>query len=339
MGSTLCRRLAQEGHAVTALSRDPARTGARVGAEVRSLQGSIADPKSIAEAAADAEVIFHAAGIADLDAPARVLRWVHVAGTENVLRAARFARVRRVVHISCSNVSLSHEDRMHWDEKRVLPSLPVGLHARTKLMAEELALAHSDDTLQVTALRPALLWGPDDIDGISRLTHAVRSGAFRLYGGGRNIVATTHVDNLVTAALLAARAPEPAARPYYVTDGEFLEAREFYTRFFSALGLAPLKLEGSLAYALAKSRLRDWIRQNGDASRAAVLQVGKSALFDVSRATFDLGYEAKLDLDARMTEVAEWVRAQGGLDRVLLRARARPADSDVDEQVRAAGGD
>ena len=339
MGSALCRVLLREGHSVSALTRDPARAGARVGAELRTVAGSVADPASIAEAASGADVIFHAAGIADVDAPERVLRWVHVAGTENVLRAARFAKVRRVVHISCADVSLTHEDRMHWDEKRLLPTLPVGQHARTKLMAEELALAQSDDTLEVVALRPALLWGPDDIDGVSRLVRNVRSGLFTLYGGGRNIVATTHIDNLVKAALLAAGAPEAAARPYYITDGEFLEAREFYTRLFSALGLAPLMLQGSLTYALAKARLRDLIQQNQGATRAVVLQTGKSALFDVSRATFDLGYEAKLDLDARMSETSDWVRAQGGLDRVLLRARARPAVSDVDDQVRAAGGD
>jgi nucleoside-diphosphate-sugar epimerase len=339
VGSALCRVLLRDGHSVSALTRDPTRAGARVGAEVRTVAGSVADPVSIAQAASGADVIFHAAGIADVDAPERVLRWVHVAGTENVLRAARFAKVRRVVHISCADVSLTHEDRMHWDEKRLLPTLPVGQHARTKLMAEELALAQSDDTLEVVALRPALLWGPDDIDGVSRLVRNVRSGLFTLYGGGRNIVATTHIDNLVKAALLAAGAPEAAARPYYITDGEFLEAREFYTRLFSALGLAPLMLQGSLTYALAKARLRDLIQQNQGATRAVVLQTGKSALFDVSRATFDLGYEAKLDLDARMSETSDWVRAQGGLDRVLLRARARPALSDVDDQVRAAGGD
>ena len=343
VGSALCRALARAGHTVTALSRDPARASARITAsgqvDVRAVAGSIGDPSSVADAAADADVIFHAAGIAELDAPERVLRWVHVAGSENVLRAARFAKVRRVVHISCADVSLTHEDRMHWDEKRQLSTLPVGQHARSKLMAEELVLAQSDDSLEVVALRPALLWGPDDIDGISRLARNVRSGLFTLYNGGRNIVATTHIDNLVRAALLAAVAPEAAGRPYYVTDGEFLEAREFYTRLFSALGLAPLMLQGSLGYALAKARLRDLVRQDHGATRAVVLQAAKSALFDVSRATFDLGYEAKLDLDARMNEIGDWVRAQGGLERVLLRARARSVSADVDAQVAAAGGD
>jgi 2-alkyl-3-oxoalkanoate reductase len=317
--------------------RSPVR-GVRVG-ELEVREGSIADPAQIARAAEGCDVLFHAAGIAELDAPERVLRWVHVAGSENVLRAARHAKVGRVVAISCADVSLAAEDRMHWDEKRSLPTLPVGPHARTKLMAEELMLTQSDEALEVTALRPALLWGPDDVDGIARLTRAVRSGAFTLYDGGRNIIATTHIDNLCSAALSAAQASDAPGRAYYVTDGEFLEAREFYTRLFSALGLAPLKLTGSRTLALLLARARALLSRAHEAQVAQLLRYSHSSLFDVSRAVADLGYEPQIDLDARMRELSEWVQQTGGLDRILLRTRPAPAAGDVDEQVRAAGGD
>jgi 2-alkyl-3-oxoalkanoate reductase len=335
VGSALCRRLVREGHTVVALSRVPTRARTRIGTTVEVVEGSIADPAQVARAAQGAEVIFHAAGIPVLDAPERVLRWVHVAGSENVLRAARFARVRRVVHMSCADVSLSDDDRMHWDEKRSLPTLPIGPHARTKLMAEELLLAESNDELEVTALRPALLWGPDDVDGVARLTRAVRDGTFTLYGGGRNIVATTHIDNLCTAALSAARAPAAPARPYYITDGEFFEAREFYTRLFSALGLAPLRLTGSLTLA----RGRALLSSHRGAQLAQLLRTARSSLFDISRAVLELDFEPALDLDARMQELSDWVRSESGLDQLLLRSRPAPTNADVDAQVRAAGGD
>jgi 2-alkyl-3-oxoalkanoate reductase len=339
VGSALCRALALAGHSAVALTRDPEQARARVGPECSVEQGSIADPTTVARAARGCEVVFHAAGIATQDAPARVLRWVNVAGTENVLRAARHARVRRVVHISCADVSLVDEDRMHWDEQRALPSKPLGPHAQTKLMAEELALAESDDTLEVTALRPALLWGRDDVDGLARLIRESRSGAFTLYGGGRNVVATTHVDNLANAALLAAGAPLAPARAYYVSDGEFLEAREFYTRLFSAIGVPPPKLGSALPLALAKAAAAELFRPTQGAARARIVRRGRSALFDVSRATHDLALEAKIDLEARLAELGAWVRELGGPDALLTRARPEPSERDVDEQVRAAGGD
>ncbi len=337
MGSALCRRLAREGHEVVALMRSKTRA-ARAG-DVRVVEGSIGEPAQVARAALDCDVIFHAAGVATIDAPERVLRWVHVAGSENVLRAARHAKVERVVHISCADVSLTDDDRMHWDEKRSLPTLPIGPHARSKLMAEELVLAQSDDTLEVTALRPALLWGPDDIDGVARLTRGVRAGTFTLYDGGRNIISTTHIDNLCSAALAAATADAAPARAYYITDGEFLEAREFFTRMFSALGLAPLKLTSSRTLALLGAKARTLLTRTNEARTAEILRSARSSLFDVSRAVADLHYEPQLDLEARMRELTEWVASEGGLDAILPRARPAPLASDVDAQVHAAGGD
>lgn len=339
VGSALSRGLLQAGHAVVALTRDPERARARIGGEPTIVRGSIATPHEVAEAARGCELVFHAAGVANLTAPSRVLSWVHVAGTENMLRGARFAGARRVVYMSCADVSLTEDDRMHWDEQRALATEPVGPHAQTKQMAEEIALAASDETLEVTALRPALLWGPDDIDGLAQLTQRVRTGKFTLYGGGRNIVATTHISNLITAALLAADAPLAKARAYYVSDGEFLEAREFYRRLCSALALPPPRLQGSLSLALAQATARELFRENKGALRAELLKLGRSALFDVSRATHDLGLEAKVDLDARFEELTAWVRDRGGADALLASRRPEPCQADVDEQVRAAGGD
>jgi 2-alkyl-3-oxoalkanoate reductase len=340
MASAACRAFAAAGHEVVALSRVPDRARARIGeAGVTVVAGSIADPREVARAAEGASLLIHAAGIAARDAPERVLRWVHVAGTENVLRAARRAGVRRVIYASCADVSLSDEDRMHWDEARALPRAPIGLHARTKLIAEELALAASDDTLSVTALRPAQLWGPDDVDGLAAFTRAVRGGSFTLYGGGRNIVATTHIDNFVRAALRAAESEAAPGRAYYVTDGEFLEAREFYGRLADALGLPAPKTGGALPLALAGARLRDRLQGGQGAARAAIVRLGRSALFDVSRATLDLGYEATVALDARFAELRSWIQAAGGADALLNRARPAPTERDVDTQVRAAGGD
>lgn len=339
VGSALCRALVARGDQVVGLTRDPSAARDRVGPGVELVGGSIGMPGEVAQAARECEVVFHAAGITALDAPARVLRWVHIAGTENVLRAARHAGVERVVHISCADVSLHDGDRMHWDEQRALPDEPVGLFAQTKQMAEELALAQADDNLEVTAVRPALLWGPGDVDGLARWVREARAGGIQLYGGGRNIIATTHVDNLVRAALLAAEAAAAPGQAYYITDAEFLEAREFFGELTRALGLPPPRLQGNLALDMFKARLADLFARDAGATRAKLLRRARSALFDLSHATQDLGYEAQLDLRAAMGELAAWVEAQGGADALVQRARPAPQARDVDAQVQAAGGD
>jgi nucleoside-diphosphate-sugar epimerase len=339
VASALCRELARKGHKVKGLTRDRARAERRVGPNVTLVRGSVGHPQEIARAAEDCDVLFHAAGLPPTAAPARVLRWLHVAGAENVLRAARHVGVERVVHLSCADVSLTHEDRMHWDEKRVLTRAPVGLFAQTKLMAEELMLAASDDELEVVALRPARLWGPDDVDGVARLARAARSGAFRLVEGGRNIVATTHIDNLVKACISAAEAEAAPARAYYITDGEFLEAREFFVKLAGALGLAPPELNASFVVAWTAANWRAHVERDGGAAQMELLRLSKSALFDLSGAVHDLGYEPAIDLEARLLELRAWLDAEGGIDAVAARARPAPRQEDVEEQVKAAGGD
>jgi nucleoside-diphosphate-sugar epimerase len=339
VGSALCRALARQNHKVKALTRQPARAEPLVGPGVTLLEGGVGHPHEIARAAQDVDVLFHAAGLPPGPAPLRVLRWLHVAGAENVLRAARHVGVERVVHISCADVSLTHEDRMHWGEERLLTRPPTGPFAQTKLMAEELMLAASDDDLEVVALRPAFLWGPGDIDGIGRLARAAHAGSFRLFDGGRNIVATTHIDNLVKAALAAAEAESAPGRAYYVTDGEFLEAREFFPKLAAALGISGPKLEASLLLASTGASLRALIGRDGGAAMMELLRWSRSALFDLSRAVQDLGYEPAIDLDSRLAELRSWVASQGGLEALLARARPAPRNEDVDAQVTAAGGD
>jgi nucleoside-diphosphate-sugar epimerase len=340
VGSALCRSLADGGHEVVALSRTPEAARIRVGqrAGVQFVAGSVGLPGQVAEAAKGCDAIFHTAGLPPVEAPARVLRWLHVAGTENVVRAARHAKVPRLVHISCAEVSLTGDDRMHWDEKRSLPREPEGLFARTKLMAEDLALSASDDALGICAIRPALLWGPDDVDGMGRLAQELLAGTFALYDGGRNVLATTHIDQLTDAAIKAASRPSTRARAYYITDGEFMEARELYPRFAKALGLALPGRSRSLALALLGAKVKRMLGDQGTAL-TRVLRRGRSALFDMSQAVADLDYSPCSDFDGKMAALGAWVAAQGGAEALVKRCRPLPRAEDVDAQVKAAGGD
>ena len=338
MGRALVQALREAGWDVHALTRAGQRSELKtLGATL--FEGSPADPNQVAEAAEDCDVLFHAAGVTHPRAPERVLRWVHVAGTENVLNAARHVGVERIVFVSCWSSSLTDGDRMHWDEQRALPKPPLGAHARSKLMAEELALAQSDEQMSVVALRPAQLWGPGDANGLATLWREAEAGGMRTFGGGRNLMPTTHVNNLTRAALLAADAPDAAGQAYYVTDGEFMELREWYGRLGDTLGLGKPRDAGSYRAAMWAARLRQLRGSRSDLWPAEVVERGRSALFDISRATRDLDYRPEHDVDRELGALRAWVDSQGGLAAVAGSARPIPTEGDVDAQAEAAGGD
>jgi nucleoside-diphosphate-sugar epimerase len=302
-GSALTETLLAKRHEVHALVRRPE---AVLPEGVHRHEGDIGDPNTIAVAAKGVDVIFVAVGL-PLDAPDERHRWLYVAGTENVLAAARHAEVPRVVLISCADVVLGDEARVHWDEKRDLAYPPIGARARAMKLGEEVALSQSDATLAVTALRPGWLWGPGDRVRLPALVAEARAGGIDLCGDGRNLVATTYVEHLAEAALLAAISPHAPGNAYYVGDPEFLEIREFLGMLSRALGLPAPRTGGP--YVLR----RLWASLGrGALPLAEVVRRGQPTYFDTQKAMTDLGFEPKVKIDDGMKKLAAWFTASEG---------------------------
>src|ERR1700759_1232403 len=104
VGRALTRRLLADGHAVHAAVRSREAATGLEGASVHEL--SLADPNAIAAIASGVEVLYHCAAENSTRAVPAAFGWINVAGTENVLNAARAAGVRRVVHLSCADATL-----------------------------------------------------------------------------------------------------------------------------------------------------------------------------------------------------------------------------------------
>jgi nucleoside-diphosphate-sugar epimerase len=328
IGGAIARRLTAKGSEVTLLARDAARaelSGTNVAL------GSILDPNAIARAAAGADVIFQAVSVPP-GADPRVYPWVYIAGSENVIAAARKAHVPRVVMISSADVSLSNQDRIHWNEKRDLGDEPIGDRARSMRLGEEIALALSDDTLAVSAIRPGWVWGPGDRAQLPELVREARSGGISMFGEGRSLVATSYIELVVDAALAAARSPSSGGQAYYVADAEFLELREFLSTLCRALGLPPPRTGTPFSIAYPMATLR------GDvALRERMLRRAKGTHFDVSRAQGELDVGATITVEEGMKHLAAWVNEIGGLDALAKITRPLPDAAQIEAEARKAG--
>jgi nucleoside-diphosphate-sugar epimerase len=330
VGGALVRALVGRGDQVVVTVRGEATT---TGA-ITTVRADVGDPDAIVEAATGCEVVFHCAGIASARADASALEWVNVAGTENVINAARHAQARRVVLLSCADVSLVNVDRIHWSESRVITTAPLDMHARTKLLAEEVALSASDQRLEVTALRPAWLWGPGDHTQLPWLCAEGLNGGVRLHGNGENLFAFTYIDNLVTGMIKAASAKHAPGRAYYVADGDVLTAREFFAQLSLACGLpAPRKGIFALDYASAWWRAR---MTDQHAVVSDVVKRGRGTLFDVQAAVRDLDFAPKVTVETGMRALQQWITGEGGAAVLSARRKAFVPASSVDEQIRRA---
>lgn len=302
-GGAIRRALREAGDDVVGLVREPERPFSD---GTKLAEGSIGDPNAIARAAEGADVIFVAVGL-PLGRPDDEYRWLHIAGTENVLAAARHAGVPRVVLVSCADVVLSNEPRIHWDEKRDLSHPPIGARAQALKLSEEIALAASDGMLAVTALRPGWLWGPGDGARLPALVAEARAGGIDLCGAGRNLIATTYVGHLAAAARLAARAPQAPGQTYYVGDPEFLEIREFLGILSRALSLPGPR--ASLPYHLRYA----WARMGrGHLPLEEVVRRGQPTYFDTQKIATELGFSPEIPIDTGMAALARWFLSERG---------------------------
>lgn len=338
VGGTVVRRYLDAGHEVHLLARRPEAAQPLVDRGARLHVGTVGDPNEIAAAARGAEVVVHAAAVASHRADRTALEWVNVAGTENVLRAARHVGCRRLVHISCADVDLADQDRVQWNEDRHLDRSPLDAHGRSKRLAEDLVLSASGHGIETTALRPATVWGPWDTTTLPGLCREGRRGGVRLAGGGGNLVSITYIDHLVDAVVAAAVADPAPGRVYQIADGEFLTAAEFYGALCRAAGLPPPRTGFTYALPYMVAALREGLRAPG-LWRTDVVRRGRSIYLDHGRAIQELGCEPHVPFDEGMERTAAWVREAGGPEAVARLERKPATRQDVAAQIALAHED
>jgi nucleoside-diphosphate-sugar epimerase len=288
VGGALIERLRGEGWDVRALARSE-RAAERVrelGAE--PVMGDLDDLRI-----EDCEVAFHAAAkVEDFGDPADFER-INVQGTRNVVAACRAGGVRRLVHVGTEAALMAGQPLVNVDESAPLrPDSPV-LYSSSKAKAEQLVRA--SDGIETVVVRPRFVWGRGDTTLLPQMVKMVRAGRFRWVGGGRQLTATTHIDNTVEGLWLAAT-KAPAGGVYFVTDGEPTVFRDFITEWVGTQGVSiPDKsVPPAVAGAAAASAERIWrlLKRPGSPplTRFAVWVSSQECTIDISRAERELGY-------------------------------------------------
>src|SRR6266705_6848919 len=215
LGLHLSRRLLADGHAVRTLDVVPLDDAELEGA-VLELRGDIRDRESVAKLVQGADVVVHAAAALPIQASRGSIRSVNVGGTENVLRAADDAGVRRVVFISSTAVYGVPEK--HPIEEGD-PLVGVGSYGESKIDAEGLCRVAAVET---TIVRPKTFIGAERLGVFEILFDWIREGR-RIYtlGKGHNRYQLLAVEDLVDAIVRAATVPEAARETFNVGATEF----------------------------------------------------------------------------------------------------------------------
>lgn len=275
---------------------------------VRHFAADLRDYDAMAPAFADVDTVFHTAAVIstvgeDLAQPKlrRFVWGVNVVGTENVVRACRAHGVRFLVHTSSFNVVMG---RPIEEGEETLPyaESEIDLYTKTKIAAEKIVIgADGRDGLRTVALRPGGIWGGGKGSMmIDAFVEQLAKGAFSAtIGDGRAVLDNTHVENVVDAEVLAARAlrREPnriGGQAYFVTDGERINPMEWFRPIVEGLGhpFPKLRVPGKLMYGVAHA-LELSHRLGSEAptiTRRGIRNLIEGASFSIEKARRDLGY-------------------------------------------------
>src|SRR5256886_7157707 len=215
LGLHLARRLLADGHDVRTLDVVPL-DDAELERTVEELRGDIRDRESVRELVDGADVVVHAAAALPIQASRESIRSVNVGGTENVLRAADDAGVRRVVFISSTAVyGVPEKHPIEEDD----PLVGVGSYGESKIDAEGLCRVAAVET---TIVRPKTFIGPERLGVFEILFDWIREGR-RIYtlGKGDNRYQLLAVEDLVDAIVRAGNEPKAVRETFNVGATDF----------------------------------------------------------------------------------------------------------------------
>lgn len=323
VGAHVAEALRGAGHEVVTWVRSEVAQGS---ASPEHAAVDLADLRAMSVAMRRFDAVVHAAGTSSLAAPEAVLGWLEAAATENVVRAARHAGVRRLVTFSTTDVTLASTVRDDWGEVRSV-ARPVSAFGRVARVKEEATIGAGSRDFEPIVLRAGLLYGPGDRTRAPRLVREARdNGALRVVGRALTFIPTTYVANLAAASVCAVESRSGAHGIYHVLDRELTTQRPFLERLSEALRLpAP-----HIGRALWAERLRARLSA-GDATldEAEVLRRGISSRLDTRRAKDELGFVAPHPQEEGLLALARWVDALGGPDALTASARPAPDEASV----------
>ena len=305
LGLHLARRLLADGHDVRTLDVVPL-DDVELERSVDELRGDVRDRDSVAKLVQGADVVMHAAAALPIQASRASIRSVNVGGTENVLRAADDAGVRRVIFISSTAVyGVPEKHPIEEDD----PLVGVGSYGESKIDAEGLCRVAAVET---TIVRPKTFIGAERLGVFEILFDWIREGR-RIYtlGKGHNRYQLLAVEDLVDAIVRAAEEPAAARETFNIGATDFgtvrsdLQALIDHAGSSSRLQPVPVKpaeiaLRG--LELLRVSPLAEWHYKTAH----------KDSFVDVSKAQQLLGWQPRLSNRDALIETYDWYLANRG---------------------------
>ena len=321
VGANLVTELLERGHEVRSFDRAPSPLPAHPRLQV--LEGDICDLETVAAAVAGIDTVFHTAAIIDLMGGASVTEEyrqrsfsVNVTGTENLVRAAQAAGVKRFVYTASNSVVMGGKKISGGDETLPYTERFNDLYTETKVVAEKYVLAANGGEdgagLLTCSIRPSGIWGRGDQTMFRKVFESVLAGHVKVLVGGKNVkLDNSYVHNLIHGFILAAQHLVPGGtapgQAYFINDGDPINMFEFSRPVVEACGQRYPKIRVPGRLVLFAMLVWQWFHFKFGIPKPMIEPLGVERLyldnyFSIAKAKRDLGYEPLFTTEQAMND-------------------------------------
>jgi len=241
LGGNLVRELLARDYSVRVLIYPGSRSPALDGLAVDRIEGDLLDKaRSLADAMAGCDGVFHCAAITDLWADADLVWQVNLEGTRRVLDACLTASIKRLVFVGSASSFAPGSIAAPGDETGGFPEAYRGVaYMESKHCAAELVREYvREKDLDAVIVAPTFLLGPYDSrpSGGELLRQFIVKRMKVTASGGRSFAYAPDVARAMVAAMEKGKTGET-----YILGGQNLCYRDFFSRAAKIAGLEPPK--------------------------------------------------------------------------------------------------
>ena len=315
IGGNLVRTLLADGHAVRALVRRTSDRRNLAGLPVELIEGDLDDQQQLAEQMAGCDVIFHVAAHYSLWARDRASIYrVNVTGTENLLAAARIARVKRVVHTSSvAAIGVPPAGALGTEETQTTLDKLVSDYKKSKFLAEQAALKAAREGLDVVIVNPSTPIGPYDIKPTPTGEIILRFLQRRMPAYVHTGLNLIDVEDVARGHILAWHKGRTGER--YILGHRNLSLREMLEMLAAITGQRAPRLAVPHALPLAVAYLDErvlarYFGKTPQVSFYSVQMSRKAMYYDSAKAVRELGLPQS-PIEGALEKAVRWFEANG----------------------------
>lgn len=316
LGKAIIKSLIKQNKEVISFSRSSYPELDKLG--VKHISGDIANFEDICKALNNVESVFHVAAKAGVWGTYKSFYDANVKGTENILNACKKLGIKKLIYTSTPSVVYDENGIEGANESLPYSNKFLTYYPETKSIAEKMVLEANGKDLYTVALRPHLIWGPEDHHFLPRLISRAKKGKLFLIGNGDYLVDTVYIDNAADAHILAYQKLGENSiingKAYFITQGEPIKISELINKIIDCADIKPVSKSINKDFAYFVSGIiEDFfkffnIEKEPPLTRFVVKQLSTPHWFDISAAKNELGYIPKISLDEGMKNMKNWIK-------------------------------